>query len=137
MSLATATFELLSTELSVGTRVYPMTLPQGATLPAIIYQVISDNPEITHSTAQDAPTYTGTLYHRTRIQFSIYADKYLTMESVYLELLQMLSGFRGVADDIEIQAALPDVTLDDYDPDTKKWRRIVDFILHYQTGGAS
>ena len=68
MNLEGAIYLHLSNDVSVvalaSTRVYPLTIPQGSTLPAIAYQLIDDVPTYTH-----APRVTGS--HRARVQFTL------------------------------------------------------------------
>ena len=54
MTLGDGLFAYLSATLSVGDRVYPLTLPQGAVLPAVVYQLVGgEGPLHSHSDAQD------------------------------------------------------------------------------------
>jgi hypothetical protein len=136
MTFGSGIYAFLSTELG-HTRVYPLTLPQGATLPAITYQVVSEIPLNSHSTAQLHPTWTADRDGQTRVQLSVYARNYVEAEQVMAELKAAVTGFRGQWGDVEVHSALPDIGLDDYEPETKLWRRIVDVMVWHSSGGAS
>lgn len=136
MSLGAGIYEFLSDNLSIGERVYPLTLPQDVTLPAMTYQVISDVPTISHSTAQDHPTYTGTQRSDTRVQFDCYGSDYDEAEALCDELRQLTVGYRGSWGTEEVDSVLPDVRLDDWDEAPGVWRVIQDLIIGHRTGSS-
>jgi hypothetical protein len=133
VSLGAGIFQFLTAELGHD-RVYPLTLPQGVTLPAITYQVISEIPLRSHSTAQDHPAPDLVPLGETRVQFSVYGQDYDEAEEVMAVLKTAISGFRGLWGDVDVQSALPDIGLDDYEPDTRLWRRLVD-VMVWHSGG--
>ena len=137
MSLAAGIFDYLSAGLSVGERVYPLTLPQGVTLPAVSYRVVSDVPTISHSTMQDHPTYTGHEHGFTRVQFDCYGRDYDEAEALCDELRSLAVGFRGYWGEVEIDSVLPDVRLDDWDETPGVWRVIQDLIIGHRTAAGS
>ena len=88
MSLGAGIYDFMSTGLSVGTRVYPISLPQDTTLPAMTYQVISDGPVMVHNDQQDHPAYIRVLATRiARVQFNCYGSTYDEAEALCDELL--------------------------------------------------
>jgi hypothetical protein len=133
MTLGAGIYGFLSAGLSVGERVYPLTLPQDATLPAVVYQVVSDVPTISHSTAQDHPTWTGTSRSDTRVQFGCYAADYDAAEALCDELRSLAVGYRGLWGDVEVDSVLPDIRLDDWDEAPAVWRVIQDLIIGHRT----
>ena len=131
MSFAAGINEFFEMGLSV--RVHPMSLPQGAVLPAVVYRVISDDPSITHSDAQDAPTYTGVHYTASRVQFDCIADTYDEAEAVRNELYSLAVGYRGMWGDIEVDRVTPDLRLDDWEPEVPIYRVIQDLIVGHRS----
>jgi hypothetical protein len=136
MSLGAGIFEFLSGEGLVGDRIYPLTLPQDVTLPAITYQVISDAPTISHSTMQDVPTHTGIRHSFSRVQFNCYGETYDDAEALCDDLDDVAVGFRGLWGDVEIGSVVPDLRLDDLDEQPRLYRVIRDLIVShtYQPG---
>jgi hypothetical protein len=122
--------------LSVGERVYPLTLPQDVTLPALTYQVISDVPTVSHSTMQDHPTYTGVRHSFTRIQFGCYGRSYDDAEALCDELAAFAVGYRGSWGDVEVDSVVPDLRLDDFDEAPAIYRVIQDLIVSHRTAGS-
>jgi len=137
MSFAAGIYTFLSDNLSVGERVYPLTLPQGVTLPAITYQVVSDVMTTSHSTAQDHPTWTGLARSDSRVQFDCYGSTYDEAEALCDELRLLTVGYRGTWGEVEVDSVLPDVRLDDWDETPGVWRVIQDLIIGHRTAPGS
>jgi hypothetical protein len=127
----------MSAGLSVGERVYPLALPQDVTLPALTFRVVSDTPTMSHSTAQDSPTWTGRIRSDTRVQFECYASDYDGAEALCDELRALAVGYRGYWGDVEVDSVLPDIRLDDWDPSPGVWRVIQDLIIGHRTAAGS
>jgi hypothetical protein len=135
MSFADGLYTYCSDNLSVGERVYPLTLPEGAQLPALVYQVItSQGPLHTHSSAQSGSGQPS-IYQRIRVQFSCWADDFDAAEQLGDELTQKLDGYRGQWGDLRIGSVLFEGPQDDHDPQLFIWRRLLDALIQY-TGGA-
>lgn len=134
MSLSAGIFAFLSDNLSVSERVYPLRLPEGVALPALTYQLVSEIPEPTHSWAQDHPTYDGRRYEEARVQFNAYGPDFDSAEALSDELKAAITGYRGAWGDVQIESVLPQLALDDYDPDTQVWRRVTDFLIAWNGG---
>jgi hypothetical protein len=100
----------------LGERVYPVTLPQGATLPAITYQVISG--------AGEGDGHTGPGLSRRRYQFDCWAATYGQAADLGRALVQAVHARRLLG-----QAALLDNEVDQYEAETQRWRRIVDVMV--------
>ena len=99
----------------MGERVYPLTLPQGVTLPAVDVPGISDIPRSRHSTAQDHPACTGVERTVSRVQFSCYGTTYDEAEALADELASLAVGYRGTWGDVEVDSVIPDLRIDDWD----------------------
>jgi len=72
----------------VSTRVYPLNIPQEATLPAVAYQRISGGRELTHGGPQQ-----GLL--RARLQVTITAVNYDEVKAAAAAIRLLFNGFRG------------------------------------------
>lgn len=79
----------------VGTRIYPLQVPQDVTLPAVAYQRISGPRDHAH----DGPT--GLV--RARVQFSALGSTYLEAKTVTEALRAALDGFKGTMGTVEVQ----------------------------------
>lgn len=133
MSLGAGIFDFLSSGLSVGERVYPLTLPQRVQLPAITYQVISDLTTVSHATMQDNPAWTGALHTFTRVQFGCYGRDYDEAEALCDELRAYAVGYRGTWGDIEVDSVRPDLRLDDWDEEPGLYRVIQDMVIGHRS----
>jgi hypothetical protein len=137
VSLAEGIHEFFSDRLSVGDRIYPLMLPQGATLPAVTYQTISDIFLTHHTTAQDHPVHTPMREQTTRIQFNCYGRTYDEAEALRNELLAVAVGYRGTWGDVEVGAVFADLGLDDFEPEPNHWRWLQDLIVKHRGGGVA
>jgi hypothetical protein len=136
MTLGDGVFAYLSSVLSVGERVYPLTLPQGAVLPAVTYQLVGgEGPLHSHEDAQGGEAPFRPTFQRSRVQLGCWADSARAAEVLAGELEGVVDGFRGSWGDVPIASALIDVSLDDWRPDVGKYRRIVDVLVQW-TGGS-
>lgn len=131
MSLGAAIYSYLPDVLSTEERIYPLHLPQNATLPAHVWQLVADDPVVTHSSAQDHPTYSTRRYEQSRIQFSSWADSFDDAEAAAEELRTAITGYRGSWGSVQIESVIPVLSLDDYEPETGKYRRISDYTISW------
>lgn len=87
----TALYTYLQTKTGVtnliSTRMYPDELPQGHTLPCIVYRVISKNPE--HDFGGTSPL------TRYRFQLDSYATTRLGADALALAVWNAMDGYRG------------------------------------------
>lgn len=100
----------------VGARIYPMTLPQGVTLPAIRYRVIDDVPVLSQSGNSNLS--------QPRVQLTCCATTYAGAEAVARALRATLHGKTILG-----QAAWVAVDQDDFDPVTEQYLRYVDVLF--------
>jgi len=108
----------------VGTRVYPMMLPQGPTFPAVVYQRISTVPDMLVDGPGFAPI---------RMQLSMWATTFDGARTLADAVVTALHGYHGG----ELRLSRLINLLDDYEPDTKLFRVIADFRVHHTQGVAA
>lgn len=91
MSLETEIYSRLSGYANltaiVGTKIYPLLLPQEVALPAVTYFKVSDIP--VHAMGSDADIKTA------RFQISCWAEKYEEVKSVEVQVKAALSRYRS------------------------------------------
>lgn len=107
-------------------RLYPLRLPQGATLPAVTYQRIFGAQAVSHDGASDLG--------RARLQLDCWADTYAVMASLADALRAALSGYRGPMGANASTGARVINILDASEPEPALWRRIVEIMLWHQEG---
>lgn len=82
----------------IGTRLYPLLVPQDAALPAMAYQRISGPRDHTHDGASGLAM--------ARIQFTAVGSSYSEAKSVMAALRAALDGFSGTMGEVTVGAAL-------------------------------
>lgn len=130
-------YEYLSTDSGVGAlvtddegncRIYPVRLPEGATLPAISWQRISGDRIYTHDGYADTKPWTTA-----RIQFNAWSNT-SEEEAMLLgdAILLALSGYEGDLGGQVVGSSFAVTDRDDYEAQTKIYRRILDFQISYE-----
>lgn len=110
----------------VDDRIYADTLPDGATHPAIVYQLISTVPI-------DSTLRTDGGKEVSRVQLTLIADTKLETISLSDAVKTALKRFQGVSDDITIiDSRLENIFDQAYDLATKQTARIADFLIYYE-----
>lgn len=137
MTLSTGVFSFMSAGLSVGDRVAPISLPQHADLPFLVYRVISVQVVITHQSAQDHPLFDGIRYCVARIQFDCYGGTHEEAEALADELLDYAAGFKGLWGELRVDRVDPAVRVADWDSDPGLHRVMQDLFVGYQQGPGS
>lgn len=129
MSLQTAIFAYLSADAQltalVNTRIYPVRLPEKATIPAITYRRVSTNREETYGGGTDT-------WVRARVQFNCWGRSETEAADVGTALLILLSGYDG---DMGGELLVSSSTIDEFDfndAPVKFFRHILDFRLSYE-----
>lgn len=111
----------------VGSRIYPLTMPQDATLPCVTYQRVSG---IRHS-AMGQDTGLATV----RLSFSCWAATYASAKAVAkqlrLALQRCASTIGSGANTATGVASFIETDIDDYEPDTGYYRVILDFRISH------
>ncbi len=132
MTLGDGLFGYLSTTLSIGDRVYPLTLPQGAVLPAVTYQLVGgEGPLHSHTDAQGGDGTHHPTFDRSRVQLSCWADSARAADVLAAEVSAAVDGFTGSWGDVAIASALVDISIDDWRPDVAVYRRIIDVLVQW------
>lgn len=101
-----------------GQRVYPLSLPQNAVLPAVVVQRVSGLPDYTHD--GDSGLEPG------RFQFTSWAESYAAAKATALSVKAALSGYKGSMGTVTVGASFIANELDLNDPDSNLRRVIVD-----------
>jgi len=83
---------------TVGTRLYPVHLPQNATYPAATYQVITAN-SLELSNGLSAPK-------EWRLQVDAWAESFSGCEQLASAIRTALDGYQGAADTAQIQVSM-------------------------------
>jgi len=118
------TFLLAQSAVSalIGTRMYPLRLPQGVTFPALTYQRISGSEDVTHSGAGPA---------RAGMQFDCWGQTQSSVLALASAVRSALSGHRsGMGDSPLVNAFVVNV-LDLPEPDIPLWRRMIEVSFLY------
>lgn len=122
MSLETDLFGYLSTVPAltalIGTRVYPQSLPQNPTLPAVTYLQVSARPDVAHD------GYTG--WGWARVQFDCYGITPLVAVAVADALRAALIGWRAANPHY---AAWEESRQDFPEPELGRYRKEVDAFI--------
>lgn len=108
-------------------RIYPFRLPEGCLLPAIAWQRISSSRTYTHDPFEDTSAFV-----RARIQFSCWAIAPLQAIQIGEAVLLALSGYTGDMAGQLIGASSAELELDEYEQQTKLYRRVLDFFISYE-----
>ena len=108
----------------IGTRIFPLRLPQGVTLPAVTYQRISGVPVISHDGASDLA--------RARIQVDCWAASYAAMAGLAMAIRTALSGYRGPMGNNGATAARVINQIDLSEPEPALWRRMIDVAIWHR-----
>jgi len=70
----------------IGTRCYPVKLPQELTLPAITYQQVSDAPEYSHDPGAS---------YMPRVQITCWAETYIEVRALMMQVLAASHGWHS------------------------------------------
>jgi hypothetical protein len=91
----------------VSTRIYPLTLPQGVTMPAVRYQRVSGNSD---------PHVTGTTGAATaRLQFDIFANTYAGAEALRDAIREAIDQYTGTSSGVTIHSCNAAMHMDLFD----------------------
>lgn len=112
----------------VGTRIFPLVIPQGQALPAIAYQRISGVREHTHAGASG-------LAHP-RIQYACVAETFTQARAVADAVRQRLDGFAGVIGSVTVESIMIQNQMDNYnlsaDNEASSYTTWLDFVVWYE-----
>jgi len=134
MTIEAALYSYLSTHSGlsslISTRIYPMQVAQGATMPAVCYQLVDDIP--VHSGGADV------IVHAARFQFSCWGggtSGYTSACAVAAQVkaaLQDYSGTMGGTGGVVVQRSFLEMTTDLFDETLVRCGRAVDFIIWHE-----
>ncbi len=108
----------------IGSRFYPLRIPENPTYPAVTYQRIS-GPRIRSHTGPSNLAYP-------RFQLDCYGATYLSAKASATALRVALDGYKGLMGTVAVGSVLLMDDRDDYDPATRIWRVSLDFIIGHQ-----
>ena len=112
----------------VSTRIYPMRLPQTATLPAITYQDVSLAVTQAHKEKSSLP--------RPRFQFTISGGTVESVDNVGTALKNAIDGYQGNMGTgsyiTEVEACLLKNEFSNDDPETRLYLRYQDYVIQYK-----
>ena len=100
---------LVSKSVSGG-RVYPLTLPQNAVLPAVVMQRVSSVPDYVHEGASGLEL--------GRFQFTAWAENYAAAKATATAVIAALSGYKGLMGTVEVGASFIANQIDQKDPES-------------------
>lgn len=99
-------------------RLFPGTIPQTRTFPAVTYNIIVATPDKTKdATLQDTLTF----------QMSIFSKSYAEVYDVYQVIRDRLHRFEGVINDVESRITLANYRDQDIDTETGVYSTIMEF----------
>lgn len=107
----------------IGSRVYPLLLPQNVVYPAISYQ------RITGQTIQSNDGDSKLGY--SRIQITAWAATYAESRELAAEIRTALIGFKGLMGAVWITGVTHEIDVDLYDNDTKTFYTACDYTIWY------
>lgn len=108
----------------VATRVYPQVLPQSPTLPAVVYNVLSDTP------SDDISGNAGLF--KAEIQFDCFATTQLAAEALDEKIRLSLQGYRGTHLSVEIRGIYFNLGLDNFEAEVLNYRKISRYEVWYR-----
>jgi|SRR5579884_495242 len=108
----------------VGNRVYPVTIPEGAELPCLSYQVVSGASEY----ALD-----GSAETEKTIQFDAWGTTYADAKTIQKALHDLLDGYSGtLADGTQVKGTFRGLELDDFQSEARVYRSLTEYTFQYQ-----
>ena len=113
-------------EALVAARIYPLTIPQDPTLPALTYQLITPGSLIAHDGLL------GTGY--SRYQITGFDDDYDVLIDLMNKVRTAMGGYSGTLgvapNQVVVQAMIPaDTGYSNYDPQIDRYMRALDFYV--------
>lgn len=136
MALEEAIFDYLTADAAIAAlvssvehpdRVYVSHLAEGTYLPAVSFLRVSSDRLYDHD-----PWPETTPWVRTRIQINCWHTNYDTARDLGLAVMRALSGYTGFMGDMLVSSVFAINEFDTYEPDTKLYRRTMDFMFAYQ-----
>jgi hypothetical protein len=107
-----------------GERVFPMRLPQGESLPAIVYREVSPGIEYTQGGQSGVS--------EPRYQLDCWGADELGAKTLAYSVQTAISGYKGAMGSEQVFAAFIEGRQDDPDPDTGRCRVILDVVIQHR-----
>ena len=128
--LEAAIYSILSADLGlkalVSTRIYPLLLPQNATLPALTYARVSTERESAFVSDPGLST--------ARIQVDVWGDTVSSVQNVAEEVRGALHRYKGTIAAVVVEESHIENEVMMYEPETEIFHIVLDFsILHRET----
>jgi hypothetical protein len=131
MALEEAIFDYLTTDAGVmavaGDSVYVSHLPEGTTLPAASFFRVSTDRRYDHDPFPETVAWV-----RSRIQVNCWYTTYDGARELGNAIMRALSGYTGFMGDMLISSVFAVNEFENYEPDTKLYRRSMDFMVAYE-----
>lgn len=128
MSVEKALIADLTNQIGVGTRIYPLKIPQGAIFPCVVFNTVT-NPR--HHAFQADATLTSP-----RIRFIVYGQTYTSAKTVADSLIARLKNKTGTlgsgTNTVTGVAILTESQSEYYDDDMERFAISVDFRIHHE-----
>jgi hypothetical protein len=106
----------------VDNRIWPTLLPQDPTLPAIVYTRIS-TPRLYK--------FEDTFLPQGRFQFDCYAEEFQEAKNVAADIKAALDLYSGSMGDYTVETCIIEDEMDIYEPETGRWRSMVEVVIWY------
>jgi len=106
--------------MEVDDRIYPLLLPQGATLPAVVFHRIS-TPRLHELERSFLP--------QGRFQFDCWAETFQGAKAVQEQVRLALDLYSGPMGEYTVEVAIVEDERDDYEPEMGRWRSMVEAVI--------
>lgn len=104
-----------ATSALIGARIHPVVLPASPEFPAVTYQLVSEQPEMT----QDGPTLTDA-----RWRITVWAERYRELAPI----AEAIGALFDARHDGPFLTASVESSIEDHDVRTGRWRRVLDVV---------
>ncbi len=107
----------------IGTRLFPVFVPEDPTYPCVSYQVVSGSSDYSVD---------GTYETWKRIQFDAWGSAYADVKTIQKALHAVLDGFSGtLSDGTTVLGAFRGVELDEFEVDSRTYRALTEYSFHF------
>ncbi len=113
----------------VSTRIYPLMIPEEASLPAVSYQRLSGVRDMAHSNMTGFPGELGWAFGR--IQYTINAETYSEAKGVARAMRKCLNGRRGLMGGMMIHLVEVENEMDGYNQTSDRKTVRLDVVVYY------
>lgn len=126
MSIEAGIYSLLTADATlsalVGTRIYPVFIPESAETPCLSYQLVSSSVDLNLD---------RTVVREKRIQFDAFAPTYAVVKQIQTALADILEGYSGtLSDGSTVIDCSPGVSLDDWEV-SRDYRVTAEYVFLY------